>query len=140
MGFGPWGESTLWLAAAGDCRRAPSARRVLPSSAVASQVTQEVPKAAARVSRGHELRVCRSFPKNASTDTASTQDVRPASDTAGHPSDHLEPHTVYFLAAALLIRSLLTARAYPLVCILQQAQYCLRLVSGFHPSMPTHMR
>ena len=70
------------------------------------------------------------------TDT-STQDVRPASDTAGHPSDHLEPHTVCFLAAGLLITKFVTARA--IVCMLQQAQYFLRKVSGCLPSLPTHI-
>ena len=45
------------------------------------------------------------------TDT-STQDVRPASDTAGNPSDHLEPHTVWFLAAGLLITKFVDCTGY----------------------------
>ena len=79
-----------------------------------SPVSQcEVPKAAAGVSRGGELRLTHSTDpcQERFTDT-STQDVRPASDVVGHPSEHLEPHTVCFLAAGLLITKFVDCTGY----------------------------
>ena len=71
------------------------------------------------------------------TDT-SKQDVRPANDTAGHPT--IEPHTVCFLASGLVITKLVDGTGY-LVCLLHAGAVppYLKQVSGYLPLVPTHI-